>query len=102
MDEINITKYVIEEALILIPALWILGKFLKATPRVPDWCIPWVLLVLGIGGALGLIGITPKAAIQGVLVAGAAVLVHQLGKQTDLQDRFDDDAAVMKQIRERR
>lgn len=89
MDEINITKYVIEEALILIPALWILGKVLKATPRLPDWTIPWILVGLGIGGALGLIGTTPEAAIQGILVAGAAVLIHQLGKQTDLQDRFD-------------
>jgi hypothetical protein len=49
---------------------------------VQDWTIPWVLLAVGILAALGIIGFTVDAAIQGVLVAGAAVLGHQLVKQT--------------------
>ena len=74
--------YIISEALIIIPVLWILGSFLKRTPKVQDWIIPWVLLAVGILAALGIIGFTADAAIQGVLVAGAAVLGHQLVKQT--------------------
>ena len=78
----EILEYIINEALIIIPVLWILGSFLKKTPRVQDWTIPWVLLVAGMLFAIGIIGFTVDAAIQGVLVAGAAVLGHQLLKQT--------------------
>ena len=78
----EILEYIINEALIIIPVLWILGSFLKRTPKVQDWIIPWVLLAVGILAALGIIGPTVDAAIQGVLVAGAAVLGHQLLKQT--------------------
>lgn len=89
MMEPEIMEFVVGEALVLVPALWVLGKFLKSTPYLPDWTIPWALLVAGIGGAVALIGPTPEAVIQGVLVTGAAVLVHQLAKQTGLKDRSD-------------
>lgn len=78
----EILEYVIEQALILVPALWIIGTFLKRTPKVPDWTIPWVLLACGIGGAIALLGLTADAVVQGVLVAGVAVLGHQILKQT--------------------
>ena len=78
----EILEYIISEALIIIPVLWILGSFLKRTPKVQDWIIPWVLLLAGVVLAIGIIGFTVDAAVQGVLVAGAAVLGHQLLKQT--------------------
>jgi hypothetical protein len=78
----EILEYIINEALIIIPVLWILGSFLKKTPRVQDWTIPWVLLVAGMLFAIGIIGFNVDAVVQGVLVAGAAVLGHQLLKQT--------------------
>ena len=78
----EVLEYIISEALIIIPVLWVLGTFLKKTPKIQDWTIPWVLLAVGIPAALGIIGPTVDAAIQGVLVAGAAVLGHQLVKQT--------------------
>ena len=78
----EIIEYIINEALIIIPVLWILGSFLKKTPRVQDWTIPWVLLVAGMLFAIGIIGFNVDAVVQGVLVAGAAVLGHQLLKQT--------------------
>ena len=78
----EIIEYIINEALIIIPVLWILGSFLKKTPRVQDWTIPWVLLVAGMLFAIGIIGFNVDAVVQGVLVAGAAVLGHQLVKQT--------------------
>jgi hypothetical protein len=79
---VEILEYIISEALIIIPVLWILGSFLKKTPKVEDWLIPWVLLAVGILAALGIIGFTVDAAVQGILVSGAAVLGHQLLKQT--------------------
>ncbi len=78
----EILEYIINEALIIIPVLWILGSFLKRTPNVQDWIIPWVLLFVGVVLAIGIIGFTVDAAVQGILVAGAAVLGHQLLKQT--------------------
>ena len=78
----EILEYIINEALIIIPVLWILGTFLKKTPEIADWTIPWILLVVGILIAVGIIGFNVDAVVQGVLVAGAAVLGHQLLKQT--------------------
>jgi len=77
----DIKEFVIGDALILIPALYVLGMFLKRTPRIPDWVIPFALLVCGIAGAIGLMGLSVRAVIQGVLVTGAAVLVNQGIKQ---------------------
>lgn len=74
--------YIIGDALILIPALWIVGALIKhAFEKVPNWTIPFVLLVLGIGGAMGLMGPSVESVIQGVLVTGAAVLGNQMVKQ---------------------
>lgn len=78
----DILEYIIEQAIVLVPALWIIGTFLKKTPNVPDWVIPWVILICGIGGAVALLGMTADSVIQGVLVAGVAVLGHQILKQT--------------------
>jgi uncharacterized membrane protein len=72
---------VIEEALILIPVLFVLGTIIKKTPNVKDWVIPYVLLVLSVGLTVALMGLTVEAVIQGILVAGATVFSHQLIKQ---------------------
>lgn len=73
--------YIVEEALLIIPALWIIGAILKKTPKVKNWMIAYILLGLGILSTCSLLGFTPKNVIQGVLVTGAAVLGHQLIKQ---------------------
>lgn len=73
-------KFIVEQALILIPVLYVLGMFLKAS-KVPDNFIPLVLLAIGIVLAFLLIGFTVQAFIQGVLVAGAAVFSNQIIKQ---------------------
>jgi hypothetical protein len=87
MDIAEILKYItVEKAYILIPALWIIGYIIKKIPKCPDWIIPFILLALGIIGAIGLIGLTVDAVIQGVLVAGVTVLTHQLIKQAKKKD----------------
>lgn len=78
----DILKYIVEEALIVIPVLWVIGKLLKETPKIQNWLIPWVLLVVGVLATMGIMGFTIESAIQGVLVAGASVFGHQLLKQT--------------------
>lgn len=77
-----LNEYIIEQALILIPALLILGKIIKGTDVIRDKYIPVTLLVIGIFFAIMLIGINVDAVIQGILVSGAAVFGHQIVKQS--------------------
>ena len=63
-------EYIVQDFLILVPVLYVLGLFLKGTPKVPNWLIPWI-----IGG------FNVAAAIQGILAAAAAVYGNQLWKQ---------------------
>lgn len=78
----DILEYVIQEALILIPVLYVIGMFIKSTPNVPSWIIPWIMLALGVIGATAILGFNVQGIIQGVLVAGVTVFVNQLLKQT--------------------
>mgnify|MGYP000465869647 CR=1 FL=1 len=78
----EIINYLVEESIVLVPVIWIIGTFLKKTPRVPDWIIPWVLLVVSIVISIIKLGFNIQSVIQGILVTGAAVLGHQLVKQT--------------------
>ena len=79
MDFLN---YLIENALILIPVLSILGTFLKGLENIKDKYIPLVLLTIGIGFSVAIIGFSVDAIIQGILVTGVTVLGNQLIKQS--------------------
>lgn len=81
MEEI-IKGFMLEKALVLIPVLWIIGAIVKKTPVMPDWLIPYILLAFGIAGGLAIVSPDVAGAVQGILAAGAAVLGHQLVKQT--------------------
>lgn len=76
-----IKEYLIDEALGVIPVLFILGAIIKNTPNVKDWIIPYFLLVIGVGFTIALLGFNVDAVIQGVLVIGAAVFGNELIKQ---------------------
>lgn len=77
----NIIKYVVDNALELIPALYIIGLMIKGTEKIKDKYIPIILLPLGILGSITMIGMNSKAVIQGILVTGVAVYTNQLVKQ---------------------
>jgi len=81
-----LNEYIVEQALIVIPALLILGAIIKSTPKVKDWTIPYVLLVLGVTLTVALLGFNVDSIIQGVLVSGAAVFGNQLYKQAKNKD----------------
>lgn len=76
----DIMKYLTEQALILMPVLYVIGMMLKNS-QLKDKFIPWVLLVIGIAGSVGISGISVQSVIQGVLVTGATVFTNQLIKQ---------------------
>lgn len=81
-----VNEYIVEQALIVIPVLLILGAFIKGTPNIKDWLIPYILLGLGVIFTVALTGFNVDSIIQGVLVSGAAVFGNQLYKQAKNKD----------------
>lgn len=77
----NILEYISEHALILIPALLILGKIIKEINAIPNKLIPLILLPFGIAGAIALGEFSAESVIQGILITGAAVYGNQIYKQ---------------------
>lgn len=77
----DILNYIVGEGLILIPVIYIIGMIIRKTDKIPNKYIPIILLPLGILGAMGIMGFTVKAAIQGILITGAAVYGDQVYKQ---------------------
>lgn len=83
MDISNVTDYIINDALILIPVLNIIGMIFKniSNEKFSDKLIPIALLIIGIIFANFMIGFGVDAFIQGTLVTGASVFINQLFKQ---------------------
>jgi len=78
----DFAQYITQNALILIPVLYIIGMIVKNTEKVNDKYIPVVLLIAGIAGAVGIMGVNADSVVQGVLVTGATVYTNQLIKQS--------------------
>ncbi|WP_396349918.1 phage holin family protein [Clostridium tetani] len=78
----NLMNYIVEQALILIPVLYILGMMLKNTEKIKDWTIPWILLSCGVACCIAIMGVNIQAILQGILVTGATVFGNQLVKQS--------------------
>ena len=74
-------EYITENALILIPVLYIVGAILKGTELIKDKYIPILLMPIGIAFSIAVIGVNIQAVIQGILVTGATVYSNQLIKQ---------------------
>ena len=73
--------YIMDNALILIPVIYVIGAILKGTELVKDKYIPVILLPIGIALGMILLGFNVNGFIQGVLVTGVAVYANQLVKQ---------------------
>jgi len=78
----DIMSFIVKDAYILIPVLYVIGVLLKKTPRLADWLIPWILLALGMTGGFFLGDMQLIGLLQGVLVTGVTVFSNQLYKQT--------------------
>ena len=80
MDIIN---FIIEEGLIMIPVLYIVGEIIKFTGVLNNKWIPLTLLIFSLlFTPLLLGGFTPDNIVQAVLVTGVTVLGDQLIKQS--------------------
>lgn len=80
MDIIN---FIIEEGLIMIPVLYIIGEIIKFTGVLNNKWIPLTLLIFSLlFTPLLLGGFTPDNIVQSILVTGVTVLGDQLIKQS--------------------
>lgn len=82
MEAAMLQEYIVPEILILIPVLWLVGYFIKQTPKIPNWSVVWILLTIGVLASLFIIGPNVNGVIQGVLATGISVLGYDLVKQT--------------------
>lgn len=75
--------YIKGNALVAIPLLLIMGSFMKVSRRCPDWCIPGLLMPIGITLCIMLLGFSVKSFMQGILLTCAVVYGHQLWNRID-------------------
>ena len=74
-------NYIVDNALILIPVLYIIGTFLKGLEVIKDKYIPLILMVVSIGFSIAILGFNIDSVVQGILISGVSVLSNQLVKQ---------------------
>ncbi len=74
-------EYIVENALVLVPVLNVIGVIIKNTEKINDKYIPLILLFFGIVGAVAILGLSPHSVVQGVLITGTAVYGNQIVKQ---------------------
>ena len=75
-------NYISDNALVLIPVIYIVGMFLKGLEGVSDKYIPFVLMFVSIAFSVAMLGLNVDSIIQGILISGATVLSNQLIKQS--------------------
>lgn len=66
------------ESYVLIPVLYIIVLLLRQTPRVPSWTHAWIAIFISVVACFLYYGFMVQSFIEGVLVAGAAILAKDL------------------------
>lgn len=83
----DILNYVVQEGLVMIPALFIVGEIIKGTELLGNKWIPLVILIVSIGFTPLVLGAyTADNIVQAVLVAGVTVFGNELIKQSSKGD----------------
>lgn len=83
----DILNYVVQEGLVMIPVLFIIGEIVKGTEFLSNKWIPLALLVISIGFTPLVLGAyTADNIVQAVLVAGVTVFGNELIKQSSKGD----------------
>jgi hypothetical protein len=87
----TITNFILDDGLVMILVLWIIGYFIKHAGILRTEWIPFLLLIISMMlTPLLLGGYTADHLVQAVLVTGAAVLGHQFVIQGDHLIHSDD------------
>lgn len=79
-------NYIVDNCLILIPVLYIIGMILKNLEFIKDKYIPLILLPIGVALAIAIKGIDINSVIQGILVTGVTVYGNQIFKQINKEE----------------
>ena len=83
----DILNYVVQEGLVMIPVLYIIGEIVKGTELLSNKWIPLSLLIVSVGFTPLLLGAyTADSIVQAVLVAGVTVFGNELIKQSSRGD----------------
>ena len=83
----DILNYVVQEGLVMIPVLFIIGEIVKGTELLSNKWIPLVVLVISVAFTPLVLGTyTADNVVQAVLVAGVTVFGNELIKQTSKGD----------------
>lgn len=83
----DILNYVVQEGLVMIPVLFIIGEIIKGTELLGSKWIPLTVLIISIGFTPLLLGAyTADSIVQAVLVAGVTVFGNELIKQSSKGD----------------
>ena len=83
----DILNYIVQEGLVMIPVLYIIGEIVKGTELLSNKWIPLSLLIVSVGFTRLLLGAyTADNVVQAVLVAGVTVFGNELIKQTSKGD----------------
>lgn len=83
----DILNYVVQEGLVMIPVLFIIGEIVKGTELLGNKWIPLVILIASLGFTPLLLGAyTAENLVQAVLVAGVTVFGNELIKQSSKGD----------------
>ena len=84
MDVLN---YVVQEGLVMMPVLFIIGETIKSTELLSNKWIPLVILIVSIGFTPPVLGAyNADNIVQAVLVAGVTVFGNELIKQSSKGD----------------
>lgn len=66
----------------VVATCWVIGYVLKQTPKIPNWSIPYAVIIVSILFTAELIGWSVESIIQGILAGAFSVFGHQTVKQT--------------------
>lgn len=84
----DILNYFVQEGLVMIPVLFIIGEIVKGTELLSNKWIPLAALIISVGFTpLVLGGYTADNIVQAVLVAGVTVFGNELIKQSSKGDK---------------
>lgn len=79
----NVLDYVVQEGLVMVPVLFIIGEIIKGTETIENKYIPVILLGLSLKALTPFVlgGYTAVNIVQSVLVVGVTVFGNEIVKQ---------------------
>lgn len=84
----DILNYIVQEGLVMIPVLFIIGEIIKGTELLDNKWISLAVLIISIGFTPLVLGAyTADNVVQAVLVAGVTVFGNELIKQSSKGDK---------------